>query len=55
MVSTVQMFEIDCGSPVVTNPGSWTTSADCKRAAETAFIADDKRYGNDRAISETSG
>jgi hypothetical protein len=26
------------GSPVVTNAGSWTTSAQCRTAAETAFM-----------------
>jgi hypothetical protein len=33
------------GSPVVTNAGSWTTSADCKRAAETAFMLNSNQQG----------
>jgi hypothetical protein len=39
------------GSPVVTNTGSWTTSADCKRAAETAFMPNSNQQGQPPSIS----
>ena len=38
-------------SPVVTNAGSWTTSADCKRAAETAFTPNNNQQGQLPSIS----
>jgi hypothetical protein len=38
-------------SPVVTNAGSWSTSADCRSAAEAAFVPNSKQQGQQPSIS----
>jgi hypothetical protein len=38
-------------SPAVTNAGSWLSAAECKSAAEAAFIAINKQQGQTPSIS----
>jgi hypothetical protein len=38
-------------SPAVTNTGSWPSAAECKSAAEAAFVATSKQQGQAPSIS----